>query len=129
MKLHTLLFGALLSVSLNAVADLPLTQADLLGTWQIEKEAANAEGNNARTSNAVWIFKADGTMEGLAEDNDKNARINQMRAVLNYTVDNGKLSKQSGPGRPKMETCVALEKDGSKMVLKCSTVYYFMSKK
>ena len=35
----TLLFvPALLLFSFSAVADVPLTQADILGTWQIDKE-------------------------------------------------------------------------------------------
>lgn len=129
MKLNILIASALLSVSFNALADVPLTQADLLGVWQIDKEAADANGGKARTSNATWDFRADGTMEGTAEDNDKNARINQMRAVLSYNVENGKLNKQIASGRPKMESCTAVQKEGNQMVLKCQFVYFFMHKK
>lgn len=129
MKLPIVIVSALLSVSFNALADVPLTQADLLGVWKIEKEAADANGGKSRPSNALWDFRADGTMEGIAEDNDKNARINQMRAVLNYNVENGKLNKQIAPGRPKMETCTAVEKAGTHMLLKCQVVYFFMEKK
>lgn len=129
MKLRILIASALLSASFNALADVPLTQADLLGVWQIEKEAADAEGGKGRPSNALWDFRADGTMEGTAEDHDKNARINQMRAVLNYNIENGKLNKQIASGRAKMESCTAVKKEGSHMVLKCQFVYFFMNKK
>jgi len=129
MKLPILIASVLLSASFNTLADVPLTQADLLGVWKIEKEAADASGGKSRPSNATWDFRADGTMEGTAEDNDKNARINQMRAVLNYSVENGKLNKQIASGRPKMESCTAIEKEGSRMVLKCQFVYFFMNKK
>jgi len=129
MKSLISIAAAGLLASFSALADVPLTQADLLGTWQIEKEAASADGNKSRASNAVWNFRADGTMEGTAEDNDKNARISQMRAVLNYNVENGKLNKQIASGRPKMETCAAVEKEGNRMILKCQFVYFFMTKK
>lgn len=129
MKLHILIASALLSASVNALADVPLTQADLLGVWQIEKEAADADGAKSRSSNAIWDFRADGTLEGSAEDHDKNARINQMRAVLNYNIENGKLNKQIASGRAKMESCTAVKKEGTHMVLKCQFVYFFMNKK
>lgn len=129
MKSLITIAAAGLFVSFSALAEVPLTQADVLGTWQIEKEAASADGNKSRPSNAVWNFRADGTMEGTAEDNDKNARISQMRAVLNYNVENGKLNKQIASGRPKMESCSAIEKEGNRMILKCQFVYFFMTKK
>lgn len=129
MQLNKLLGSALLMLSFNAVADIKLTQDDLLGSWQIDKESVNSDGSNARGMNTTWVFRADGTMEGTTEDNDANARVNQLKAVLNYSVADGKLNKQSAPGRSKMETCVAIEKEGSKLVLKCQSVYFFMTKK
>lgn len=120
----------LLSVSFNAAAaEIPLTQADLLGTWQIEKESLNADGSGARGLNTTWSFRNDGTMEGISQENDAHARIDQLKAVLNYSVEDGKLKKQAAPGRSKMETCIATAKDGNKMVLKCQSIYFFMTKK
>jgi hypothetical protein len=52
-----------------------------------------------------------------------------LRATLNYSIEEGKLLKQAAPGRSKMETCVAIEKENNKMVLKCQTLYFFMTKK
>lgn len=124
-------FGLLLlSASFTAAAaEIPLTQAELVGTWQIEKESVNADGSGARGLNTTWTFRNDGTMEGISQENDSHARIEQLKAVLNYSVEDGKLKKQAAPGRSKMETCAATAKDGNKMVLKCQSIYFFMTKK
>ncbi len=112
-----------------AAAEVKLTQADVLGTWQIDKESANADGSNARSSNTTWTIKQDGTIEGVTHESDSHARIDNLKAVLNYSIQDGKLVKQAAPGRSKMETCEAIEKNGNQMVLKCQTVYFFMTKK
>ena len=129
MLSKTLPLIALSLAALPVLADVPLTKADLLGTWKIDKESFSSDGSNARGLNTTWTFKEDGTLEGITQENDEHARVNQMKAVLNYSVENGKLSKQAAAGRSKMETCVAAEKEGSKMVLKCQSVYFFMTKK
>lgn len=120
---------ALLLASFSVWAEIPLTQADLVGTWQIEKESTNKDGSQGRTTNTIWNVKNDGTIEGVTQDSDAHARVNSTKAVLNYSIENGKLIKQAAPGRSKMETCEAIEKNGNQMVLKCQTVYFFMSKK
>jgi len=120
---------ALLFLSFHATAEVQLTKADVLGTWQIDKESNTSDGSKARSSNTTWTFKDDGTIEGMTHENDSHARLDQMRAVLNYAVEGGKIIKQAAPGRSKMETCEAIEKSGNNMVLKCQTVYFFMSKK
>jgi hypothetical protein len=79
--------------------------------------------------NTTWNFKADGTLEGISQESDVHARIDQLRAVLNYSVQDGKLVKQAAPGRSRMETCTAIEKENDKMVLKCQSAYFFMTKK
>lgn len=119
----------LLSVSGAASADVALTQAELVGTWQVDKESGNADGSNARGLNTTWEFRNDGTMEGITLDNDEHARVSQLKAILNYSVDNGKLIKQAAAGRSKMDTCAAVQKEGNKLVLKCPSVYFFMTKK
>jgi len=129
MQFNRITAIALILFSCGAMADVPLTKAELLGTWQINKESVNSDGSNARGLNTTWTFKEDGTLEGISEENDANARINQLRAVLNYSVDNGKLVKQAAAGRSKMETCAAIEKEGAKMTLKCPSIYFFMTKK
>ncbi|MBU2569608.1 MAG: hypothetical protein KJ725_06125 [Gammaproteobacteria bacterium] len=120
----TLLFFAF---SVNA--DVQLTQADLIGTWQIDKESVDREGTKSRSLNTTWSFREDGTMEGKSQESDVHARIDTLRAVLNYSVEDGKLVKQAAPGRSRMETCTAIEKENDKMILKCRSNYFFMTKK
>lgn len=129
MLTKTLSILALSLATFPTLADVALTKSDLLGTWQIDKESFSSDGSNARGLNTTWTFKEDGTLEGITQENDEHARVNQMKALLNYSVEDGKLIKQAAAGRSKMETCVATTKEGSKMVLKCQSVYFFMSKK
>lgn len=119
----------LLISAFSAHADVQLTQSDLIGSWQIEKESVDREGTKSRSLNTIWTFREDGTMEGQSQESDAHARIDQMRAVLNYSVEDGKLVKQAAPGRSRMETCTAVEKDNGKMILKCQSAYFFMVKK
>lgn len=129
MQITKLSFLGLMLLSFSAAAEVKLTQAELIGTWQINKESTNSDGSNARTSNSTWNIKQDGTIEGSTQESDAHARLESLRAVLNYSIQDGKLVKQAAPGRSKMETCEAIEKTGNQMVLKCQTVYYFMTKK
>ena len=68
-------------------------------------------------------------MEGISQDSDAHARTENLRATLNYSIEDGKLNKQAAPGRSKMESCVAVEKEGNKMLLHCQSLYFFMTKK
>ncbi|MGY6274357.1 lipocalin family protein [Methylomonas sp. MgM2] len=130
MQFKILTVATLLAFSFPAFSEeIQLSQADLLGTWQIDKESVNRDGSDARGLNTQWTFRQDGTMEGVSQESDAHARVDSLRAVLNYSVENGKLIKQAAPGRSKMETCAAVEKEGNKMVLQCRSVYFFMTKK
>ena len=120
---------ALMIFSVSAVAEVTLTQADILGTWQIDKESVHRDGSGSRSLKSTWTFKNDGTMDGVTEDSDAHARAETIRATLNYSIEDGKLIKQAAPGRSKMETCTAVEKENNKMVLKCQDLYFFMTKK
>jgi len=119
----------LLSSSFAANADVDLTEADILGSWKIDAESLHSDARDAKELDTVWTFKNDGTMEGVSSDSQAHARVGEFRATLNYRIENGKMIKQAAPGRSRNETCVAIEKDGPKMVLKCSSVYFFMTKK
>lgn len=129
MQFTRLSICALMFLSFSASADVPLTQADLLGSWKIDKESVDREGKKATSLNTIWTFKSDGKLEGISQESDAHARIEQLRAVLNYSVQEGKLVKQAAPGRSRMETCTAIEKENDKMILKCPSVYFFMTKK
>jgi hypothetical protein len=127
MRSNRFFVPALMLFSFSAVAEVPLTQADILGTWQIDKESMQSDGSKSRSLNSTWTFNNDGTMVGVSQDSDAHARTETLRASLNYSIEDGKLAKQAAPGRSKMETCTAVEKD--RMVLKCQAIYFFMTKK
>lgn len=129
MRLKKLAVFALTFLSFSAIAEVQLTQADILGVWQIDKESRNSDGSKARGLSTTWEFKKDGTLEGNSHDADASARVEKMRAVVSYSIEDGKLVKQAAPGRSKMETCTAVEKENDKMVLKCQSIYFFMTKK
>ncbi len=129
MRITNLFTAVLLLVSASAFADVPLDQSDILGTWQIDKESLQSDGSKSRSLNSTWTFKSDGTIEGISQESDAHARVESLRAILNYSLEDGKLLKQAAPGRSKIETCVAIEKENNRMVLKCQAIYFFMTKK
>ena len=129
MRITNLFTSVLLLVSASAFADVPLDQSDILGTWQIDKESLQSDGSKSRSLNSTWTFKSDGTIEGISQESDAHARVESLRATLNYSLEDGKLLKQAAPGRSKIETCVAIEKENNRMVLKCQAIYFFMTKK
>ena len=128
MRFNKIIPALLLMFAFNANAEIPLTESDILGSWQIDKESINRDGSNSKALNTVWTFNNDGTMVGESVDSQRHARVEKFRVVLKYRIENGKLIKQV-PGRSKEETCIAEEKDDSKMLLKCKNIYFFMTKK
>lgn len=128
MGIKSTLALLLLTSSFAVHADVDLTEADILGSWKIDAESLHSDARDAKKLETVWTFKNDGTMEGVSSDSQAHARVGEFRATLNYHIENGKMIKQAAPGRSRNETCVAIEKDGPKMVLKCSSVYFFMTK-
>jgi len=125
-KVVTLVF---MMLAFSAQAETPLTQADILGSWSVDKESINRDGSAYKKLDTTWIFKNDGTMVGISVDSQAHARVGKFRAVLKYRIEDGKLIKQASPGRSKEETCIAIEKEGQKMILKCRNIYFFMTKK
>ncbi|MDD1619091.1 MAG: hypothetical protein LUQ52_06235 [Methylococcaceae bacterium] len=76
----TLLFvPALMLFSFSSFAEVPLSQADILGTWQIDKESLQSDGSKSRSLNSTWTFKNDGTMDGVSQDSDAHARTETLR--------------------------------------------------
>ena len=128
MRFNKIIPALLLMFAFNANAEIPLTESDILGSWQIEKESINRDGSGSKALNTVWTFNNDGTMVGESIDSQRHARVEKFRIVLKYRIENGKLIKQV-PGRSKEETCIAEEKDDSNMLLKCKNIYFFMTKK
>lgn len=130
MKLKSTLCAFLLISSFNSYAAIKLSESDILGTWIIEGESKKLDGKLlTKTLNTTWTFNKDGTLIGESEDNQAHTRMEKFRAVLKYRLEDGKIIRQSAPGRSKEETCTAERKDDDKMVLKCRFTYFHMTKK
>ncbi|MCK5190536.1 MAG: hypothetical protein KAR12_10840, partial [Methylococcales bacterium] len=68
MNLNKMLSALFLMFAFNANAEIPLTESDILGSWQIEKESINRDGSGSKALNTVWTFNNDGTMVGESID-------------------------------------------------------------
>ena len=130
MYLKKIIPTLLMALAFSANAEVPLTKADLLGEWKVDKESLtrNVDDDVAADLNTTWTFLENGIMEGVSIDTNKHARIGKLQASVKYRVEEGKLVKQAAPGRSKEETCVADTKEGNKMILKCGNIYFFMTK-
>jgi len=128
MRLRKVVAVLFMAFAFSAQAEIPLTQSDILGSWSVDKESINLDGSSYKKLETTWIFKNDGTMVGISVDSQAHARVGKFRAVLKYRMEDGKLIKQASPGRSKEETCIAIEKEGPKMILKCRNIYFFMTK-
>ncbi|MBT7107740.1 MAG: hypothetical protein HN942_01645 [Methylococcales bacterium] len=132
MKFIKLIIFTSLIVPFTANAETALTQSDILGGWNVNWEANNPRGEGANTGSAMetnWSFKADGSMTSSSIDFDPNARVKTFAATLKYRVEEGKLIKQVAPGRSTEDSCVAVEMNGSDLLLKCRFRYYSLTKK
>lgn len=113
--------------TLSANADVQLKdKSEILGKWNLYAEAIKLEGEK-KTITVEWDFKDDGTLETTATDSV--GRTPEFKVNLRYAVEDGLLKKQLTPGREKYESCRVIEKDNSKMVLKCTYLFFFLTKK
>lgn len=112
--------------SLTASADIPLKDnSELVGKWNLYAEAAKFDGEK-KAVKVEWDFQKDGTLETISTDSV--GRTKEMKIAIKYAVENGELKKQTTPGREKYESCKVIEKEGSNMVLKCTYLYFFLTK-
>ncbi|MEF3077267.1 hypothetical protein V2P20_19730 [Methylobacter sp. Wu1] len=113
--------------TLSANADVQLkNKSEILGKWDLYAEAIKLNGEKKKIT-VEWDFKEDGTLETTATDSV--GRTPEFKANLKYFVEDGVLKKQSTPGREKYESCKVVEKDNSNMVLKCTYLFFFLTKK
>jgi hypothetical protein len=113
--------------TLSANADVQLKdKSEILGKWNLYAEAIKLAGEK-KAITVEWDFKDDGTLETTATDSV--GRTSEFKANLKYAVEDGVLKKQLTPGREKYESCKVIEKDNSKMVLKCTYLFFFLTKK
>jgi hypothetical protein len=108
-----------------AHADVKLNSAaDIVGLWQVNAEAAKYDGEK-KALQVTWEF----TPGGLIKTTSKDKRTGDFAVELTYTVEDGLIKKQSVPGRQKFETCAVIKKDATTMDIKCTYLYFFLSKK
>lgn len=99
--------------------------SDILGKWNLYAEAAKLDGEQ-KAVKIEWEFKADGVLQTTSTDSV--GRTKEMKIAIKYFVENGEIKKQTSPGREKYESCKVVEKEGSKMILKCTYLYFFLTK-
>ncbi len=113
-----------LAFSANADVELK-NESDILGKWKLYAEATKLDGEQKAVT-IEWDFKSDGILKQTATDSV--GRTKEMKIDMKYSVENGDLKKQKTPGQEKYESCNVVEKEGSKMILKCPFLYYFLTK-
>ncbi len=112
--------------TLSANADVQLKdKSEILGKWNLYAEATKLDGEQ-QAVRTEWEFKADGAL--LTTSTDPRGRTKEMKIAIKYSVENGAIKKQTTPGREKYESCKVVEKEGSKMILKCTYLYFFLTK-
>jgi hypothetical protein len=99
--------------------------SEILGKWNLYAESPKLDGEKKNVT-VEWDFKADGVLQTTATDSV--GRTKEMKIAIKYTVENGEIKKQTVPGREKYESCKVVEKEGSKMILKCTYLYFFLTK-
>ncbi len=120
----TIIMTACLMV-FSVFAEYPLKDnSEIIGVWKMEAESPALDGVK-RKLEAEWEFKQDGTFIGRSKDFRASGALT---SKLNYAVEDGKIIKQLRPGSSKNEACTVIEKEGMKMILKCRTLYFFLTK-
>jgi hypothetical protein len=101
-------------------------KSEILGRWKLYAEAAKLDGEKKKVD-IEWNFADDGILHTIATDS--LGRTNEMKIAINYSVEDGMIKKEVAPGRGKYESCKVVEKDDSKMTIKCTFQYFFLTKK
>ncbi len=123
--LTTLLAFAALSTTANAEVKLE-DNSKIVGKWHVYA-AAPALHKEKRAQDSMWEFKPNNTMTVEGKD-VVSGRTGMMNIKLKYSIEDGKIKRQTAPGRQKYETCSVYELNGNEMTLKCTYLYYFMKK-
>ncbi|MEI6068570.1 MAG: hypothetical protein WCP96_14600 [Methylococcaceae bacterium] len=99
--------------------------SEILGKWKLYAEATKIDGEQKAVT-IEWDFKDNGILKQTATDSV--GRTKEMKIDIKYAIENGDIKKQTKPGQEKYESCSVVEKEGSKMILKCPFLYYFLTK-
>lgn len=125
-KIVKILLLSSVFVAFSANADVELKDSsEILGKWDLHDEATSLTAPKKHTD-TEWVINADGTIN--ATSTDVSGRISKMEITIKYSVENGKIKKQSRPGKELYETCTVVEKDDKNMTLHCG-YYFFLTKK
>ncbi|MBU2569565.1 MAG: hypothetical protein KJ725_05900 [Gammaproteobacteria bacterium] len=124
-RIHAIWPAVLLAFAANAEVLLK-DQSEILGKWNLYAEAAKLEGEKKDLS-IEWDFKSDGVLN--TKSIDTFGRTKTFEVALKYSVEDGMIRKQSTPGREKYESCKVIEKSDSDMILKCTYLFFFLTKK
>jgi hypothetical protein len=117
---------AALFFAFSANAEVALKDnSEILGKWKLYAEALKLDGEQKAVT-VEWDFKENGILTSTATDSV--GRTKEMKIDIKYAVENGEIKKQATPGREKYESCKVVEKEGSKMILKCPFLYFFLTK-
>ena len=111
----------------TAYADVTLKDnSDIVGKWTLTAESLKIDGGK-KSVNSSWEFKSDGTLISIATDS--LGRTKEMTVAVKYLVEDGLLKKQVSPGREKFESCSVAQKEASDMILRCTNLFLFLTKK
>lgn len=117
---------ATLFMAFSANAEVALKDSsEIMGKWNLYAEALTLD-REQKAVKIEWDFKADGVLQTTSIDSV--GRTKEMKIAIKYTVENGEIKKQTTPGQEKYESCKVVEKEGSKMILKCKFLYFFLTK-
>ncbi len=127
-KITTLLSATAMIAASAAHAEIIKLEdnSKILGKWHVDAAAA-ALHKEKRAQDSVWEFKADGTLVTSGRD-VVSGRTGMMSINLKYSIENGQIRRQAAPGREKYETCGVTELSDTNMILKCTYLYYFLTK-
>jgi len=125
-KYVKILSSAVIFFVFSANAEVALKDnSEIVGKWNLYAEAAKLDGEK-KAVKVEWDFEKDGTLQTISTDSV--GRTKEMKIAIKYYIENGEIKKQTTPGREKYESCKVIEKDDSKMVLKCTYLFFFLTK-
>jgi hypothetical protein len=125
-KYVKILSSAMIFFAVSVNADVVLKDnTEILGKWNLYAEATKIDGEK-KAVKVEWLFEKDGTLQTTSTDSV--GRTKEMKIAIKYFVENGDIKKQTTPGREKYESCNVVEKDGANMILKCTYLFFFLTK-
>lgn len=108
-------------------ADVALKDSsEILGKWALTAESIKIDGEKKSVASS-WEFKNDGTLISVATDS--LGRTKEMTVAVKYAVEDGLIKKQVSPGRDKYESCTVVQREGSDIILRCTNLFLFLTKK